>query len=973
MATLRLHAPVSQKRARFASYSPVTYGSTSRVGHKLPRPGEASQFIINDRRVARKTGNTRDPAHRTSSFQPRLPGAEKERQAQVGDRPVATQPMVELPFLQTGSRSGNQGSAGARDVGNVDRSQRRLSTHSGESKVLEVSGIPDREPTVPIHGATLWPQYSTAGVLSRDESAEEMGKTARYASVSIPGRLATATSGNTNIDGAHASTGASELTAGPAGEPCQVRDGADTGNCISRRLAQFQDRYDLPNARTFQRDLQQGSVGDTQRSSTVQGCSLAAGTAGSDREDSTVRPPPLQDAAAPVQLPPQSQGEALPEGVHTFSGSTRSPMVGGTRECVEGHLDDKVSTVASHPDRRFHDGLGHQLSGPSSQRSVDSTGSQGTYQSARDAHGAHSVSPSVTSSSRPDSPVPDRQPDGGIVSPEAGRYQILIIAADDDRHPAPGRMREHQHPSTAHQRQSQCGGGSGIEEGLHSQHRVVADERALPMDPDTVTVGTGTDRHLCESTESPVTAILLTVSRQPGDGGGCADYTVATGHSDLRLPSDHHSGSGAAEDNDSEATLPAVSGTAPSRSDVVPSAPTATMCADDAGSVDARPAASTSLEPCSPEPTAVQSAPLVHQFPALKAAGFSEAVIERMNKVHTDATNKVYLSQWRLFEAWCVQRCIDPLQATSVCICDFFLYLFNERKVQVRTIEGYRSAITFILKRSSGYDLSTCEITADMIRSFKLERPRAARTEVRWDLAVVLQYLQSPRFHDAKVTLKDLTLKAVFLLSLALGKRRSEIHALQRSSLVFTDDLSEVTVQPHSKFLSKTYLSSRGTGAIKPLTVPALPTDQTVQTLCPVRSLKRYVDVTDKFRSPGQRCLFISFIKSLDRDFSVQTISSYIKQLIIAAYKAIEAEPDAVLKQKYNVKAHQVRHVAHSLGQVGSLSFNDIIRTGGWTTSSTFIKHYLQDLSSDSVQRLASVGSFVAIESVFAPKRTVSF
>ena len=68
-----------------------------------------------------------------------------------------------------------------------------------------------------------------------------------------------------------------------------------------------------------------------------------------------------------------------------------------------------------------------------------------------------------------------------------------------------------------------------------------------------------------------------------------------------------------------------------------------------------------------------------------------------------------------------------------------------------------------------------------------------------------------------------------------------------------------------------------------------------------------------------------------------------------------------------------MRHVAHSLGQVGSLSFNDIIRTGGWTTSSTFIKHYLQDLSSDSVQRLASVGLFVAIESVFAPKRTVSF
>ena len=112
-----------------------------------------------------------------------------------------------------------------------------------------------------------------------------------------------------------------------------------------------------------------------------------------------------------------------------------------------------------------------------------------------------------------------------------------------------------------------------------------------------------------------------------------------------------------------------------------------------------------------------------------------------MNKVHTDATNKVYLSQWRLFEGWCLKRGIDPLQATSVCICDFFLYLFNDRKLQVKTIEGYKSAVTFILKRSSGYDLSECDIAADMLRSFKLERPHTVRTEVRWDVSVVLSYL----------------------------------------------------------------------------------------------------------------------------------------------------------------------------------------------------------------------------------------
>ena len=55
------------------------------------------------------------------------------------------------------------------------------------------------------------------------------------------------------------------------------------------------------------------------------------------------------------------------------------------------------------------------------------------------------------------------------------------------------------------------------------------------------------------------------------------------------------------------------------------------------------------------------------------------------------------------------------------------------------------------------------------------------------------------------------------------------------------------------------------------------------------------------------------------------------------------------------------------------MSLSDIIRTGGWTSPSTFIQHYLQDLSGGSVRRLHEVGPFVAIESIFKPTRTVVF
>ena len=133
------------------------------------------------------------------------------------------------------------------------------------------------------------------------------------------------------------------------------------------------------------------------------------------------------------------------------------------------------------------------------------------------------------------------------------------------------------------------------------------------------------------------------------------------------------------------------------------------------------------------------------------------------------------------------------------------------------------------------------------------------------------------------------------------------------------------------------------------------------------------ISLSDAYRSPAQKALFISYVKSFDRDICPQRISSYIKQTIVAAYNEAEALPDDVIARDLNIKAHQVRHVAHSLGQLGQLPLSDIIRTGNWSTPNTFIKHYLQHLSDDNVTNLQSVGSFVAIEKVFEPRDPIVF
>ena len=110
--------------------------------------------------------------------------------------------------------------------------------------------------------------------------------------------------------------------------------------------------------------------------------------------------------------------------------------------------------------------------------------------------------------------------------------------------------------------------------------------------------------------------------------------------------------------------------------------------------------------------------------------------------------------------------------------------------------------------------------------------------------------------------------------------------------------------------------------------------------------------------------MFVSFDLSVVKDISPQTISKYIRHSIIDAYRSLESASDDVI-ESLHVKAHQVRHVAHSLGQLGNLSLAEIIRTGDWTHPSTFIKHYLQHMPSELEDKLSKVGSFVAIESVF--------
>ena len=86
---------------------------------------------------------------------------------------------------------------------------------------------------------------------------------------------------------------------------------------------------------------------------------------------------------------------------------------------------------------------------------------------------------------------------------------------------------------------------------------------------------------------------------------------------------------------------------------------------------------------------------------AIKEQGFSEAVATRIEAPQRGTTRSVYEAKWAIFTKWCLTNKVDFGAPPVTSIADFLLYLFQDRKLQPSTIDGYRSAIADKLGNSS--------------------------------------------------------------------------------------------------------------------------------------------------------------------------------------------------------------------------------------------------------------------------------
>ena len=277
---------------------------------------------------------------------------------------------------------------------------------------------------------------------------------------------------------------------------------------------------------------------------------------------------------------------------------------------------------------------------------------------------------------------------------------------------------------------------------------------------------------VCHTIQQQAPSVCLTGSRPPGLGSGCSQ-PVLGGTGPVRLPTSGHLGQVTGlplQQNNSDCSRVAQHALVLGPGGNVQ--PDSTM-----SSQHTKPSVPTIQPGPSQEPVESESACLAPRASAIKQQGFSEAVAARIEAPQRGSTRSVYEAKWTIFTKWCLSNQVDFRAPPLKAIADFLLHLFQDKKLQPGTIDGYRSAITDKLGNST-INVSKDENLTRLLDSFHRDRPKGRRGIPSWNLSLVLHQLTKAPFEPLKeASLKHLTFKTVFLMALGSGKRRSEIHA----------------------------------------------------------------------------------------------------------------------------------------------------------------------------------------------------
>ena len=870
--------------------------------------------------------------------------------------------------VQNGNPGVHPDFPGPRGVGIVDRPVGRIPSHPHPSQLKEVPKVLLQGPGVPVHLPTFRTGHSPPGLYDDRKGSETNGPLKRTQNSPIPGRLADQVPVPGGISKGHTGSNRPNPILGLDNQPGKIR--TETYSGVFVRGLRIPPRFSP--CKTHSREMAQTSGFDpTTQVKTCFDCKMfdvSNWVASLNGENGPGGTPSHEALSVSSQGALEISSVAVQPPSLDRSHCSPPRLVAKSLKCDERRRPSSQGPQYPTLYRRLKRRLGRSLRSKFYKRAVVRAGKKAT-------HKYPGIEGGLPGPSRLQGPVPESNSvgcDGQLNSGSLHQQARGNSLSRDVRSPVENHDLVPSLPynieSQAHSRVSECDGRPPIQVQPSAVNRMVPAPSGLQANlPKVVHPSCRLIRY---SPESQTPSICVSYPRPKGLGHRCSEHRLDQPHG-LRLPSYGSPSQG--DPKDQAMPLPDHRDSPRLARDALVLGPSAALNRDPTTTPSVNDPTQTVPQLCVPQQSTTAEPPrLVSRSGQLQEQGFSVEVAGRIAAPQRSSTRTIYRSKWALFEKWCRKNSVDFSTPSVKQISDFFMYLYQDLNRRPSTIDGYRTAIVDTLGPTAQHIAHNADLHR-LLSSFHRDRPKTSRNLPKWNLSVVLNELTKAPFEPMKDSdLKYLTLKTAFLLALASGNRRSEIHAWVANKVANLGQWEKVALFPSSDFIAKNQLAREGSQSVSPVTIPALTTIVDRQfkedrTLCPVRALRYYLDRTKDLRG-SRSLLFISFKKGHTSDIRLATLSSWLKQTILLCYK--QADQQAL--DLVQVKAHDIRAFAASKAFYGGVSVDQIMQACHWKAHNTFTNFYLKDLTWSDTDNNMYLGPVVAAQQVLDPSPQTS-
>ena len=384
-----------------------------------------------------------------------------------------------------------------------------------------------------------------------------------------------------------------------------------------------------------------------------------------------------------------------------------------------------------------------------------------------------------------------RQHGRGGVSEEARRDLVSGSECNSLAHSALGGAVEHHPDASVCSREEQCGGGRTVSPQPGSRLGVDAPSGCVQLAPPALA---GDKRSVCILSQSLLLCLFCAGVGSHGCGYGCH---APVGIRCRRMPSSlRHDRSGLGEGEGlSGAGADAHSCTLAPAS-VVSGAAGAADSAPSSSSISMGSSASATRQKMSSKPVHASSSCVETLRRFTRASDFSRSVARRLGQARRQSSVANYQSKWLTYRRWCTDKGHSVSQPSVSKVADYLVWLWEDQGLSLSSVKAHRSMLSSVFQFKLPA-LGEDGVLQDLVRSFSIERPRRPQAPPSWDLDAVFRHLMSSVFEPLEsVSLRALTKKTLFLVSLATAKRVSEIQALSKTVAAIGNDLV-VSFQPH--------------------------------------------------------------------------------------------------------------------------------------------------------------------------------